>query len=57
MVQAIADWERKAAERDAEYSKVAGGVAEGDDPDAEPAFMAYVPLPEQQEIEARVRFF
>mmetsp|Transcript_17717 Transcript_17717/g.53276 ORF Transcript_17717/g.53276 Transcript_17717/m.53276 type:complete len:273 (-) Transcript_17717:1274-2092(-) len=52
--EAIADWERKAAERDAEYSKVAGGVAEGDDPDAEPAFMAYVPLPEQQEIEARV---
>ena len=52
--QAVAEWEAAAAEREAEYAKFGGGVAEGDGADA-PAFVAYVPLPEQQEIEARAR--
>lgn len=57
--QAIAEWDAKAAARDAEYAKVSS-AADGDNDtqhsgrEEEPAFVAYVPLPEQQEIEARV---
>lgn len=53
--QAVAEWEAKAAERDAEYAKVGEGMEDGEEEPSAPAFMAYVPLPEQEEIEARVR--
>lgn len=54
-LQAVAQWEATAAERAEAYAAVAGGMdATGADaPDRE--FVAYVPLPEQEEIEARVR--
>lgn len=58
LAQALAEWEAKEAERQAALAGVAGGMEEaggaagGDD--GAPQFVAYVPLPDQKEIEARV---
>jgi len=53
--QAAAEWDSKAAERAEAYAGVAGGM-DATAADQQPAqeFVAYVPLPEQHEIEARV---
>ena len=50
------EWESKAAERDAALAAVAGGMADADAAatPSEPQFVAYVPLPDEKEIEARV---
>lgn len=56
--EAIAAWDAAAALRDAEYAKVSSATDDGiiSQPGREEdlTFVAYVPLPEQQEIEARV---
>ncbi len=46
------EWEAKEKERNSALSSVAGGMPE-DEP-AEPQYVAYVPLPDQKEIELRV---
>ena len=55
-VQLMEEWESKAAERDAALASVAGGMADADSVAAssEPQFVAYVPLPDEKEIEARI---
>lgn len=62
--QAIDEWEEKEAERQAAFADVRGGMPEGGAADAggqgarEAAtatqFVAYVPLPDQKEIEQKV---
>ena len=57
--RAIAEWEEREAERQASLAAVRGGMEDGEGGGgvggaAEPAFVAYVPLPDQKEIEARV---
>lgn len=59
--QAIADWEEKETERQAAFAAVHGGMGEGGtaeqadaDAAAAPQFVAYVPLPDQKEIEQKV---
>lgn len=53
-MQAVAEWEAKAAERAEAYAAIAGGVDASAAGEPEREFVAYVPLPEQEEIEARV---
>ena len=50
--QIMEEWQAKESERQAALSNVAGGVP-ADEP-AEPQYVAYVPLPDQKEIELRV---
>jgi pre-mRNA-splicing factor ISY1 len=53
--QAILEWEQKEQERSAAAASVAGGAVQvltGDE-DA-PEFVAYVPLPDQKDIELRI---
>jgi pre-mRNA-splicing factor ISY1 len=54
--QWLEEWRAKEAEREAALADVAGGVAGGDLEREAPApqFVAYVPLPDQALIEARV---
>lgn len=61
---AIADWEEREAERQAALASVRGGMEDGEGGGAAarnaaaggdgPGFVAYVPLPDQKEIEQRV---
>lgn len=62
---AIAEWREREEERQAALAAVRGGMADGGaaaaeaeageaDDQAAPQFVAYVPLPDQKEIEARV---
>ena len=55
MLQAVAEWEAQAAERAEAYAAVTDGLDASATEPAEREFVAYVPLPEQEEIEARVR--
>jgi pre-mRNA-splicing factor ISY1 len=57
--QAIEEWEEREAERQAAFAAVGGGMPEGGDAAAAaeqtaPQFVAYVPLPDQKEIEQKV---
>jgi Isy1-like splicing family len=56
MLQAVAEWEAQAAERAEAYAAVTDGLDASATEPVEREFVAYVPLPEQEEIEARVRF-
>ena len=59
--QAIEEWQEREAERQEAFAAVRGGMADGSgsahdgggDEDA-PQFVAYVPLPDQKEIEQKV---
>ena len=51
-LQIVEEWQAKESERQAALSSVAGGTP-ADEP-AEPQYVAYVPLPDQKEIELRV---
>ena len=51
--QAMEEWRAREAERDAALASVAGGTDAVPAADA-PQYVAYVPLPDQKEIEARV---
>jgi pre-mRNA-splicing factor ISY1 len=57
-MQLMEEWESKAAERDAALAAVAGGMADADAAAGSSAgelqYVAYVPLPDEKEIEARV---
>ena len=54
-IQAMAEWEEKEAERQAVYASVKGGMEAVEASEAKvPQFVAYVPLPDQKEIEQRV---
>lgn len=50
--QIMDEWQAKEKERQAALADVAGGMP-ADEP-AEPQYVAYVPLPDQKEIELRV---
>jgi len=52
LLQIMEEWQAKESERQAALSGVAGGMP-ADEP-AEPQYVAYVPLPDQKEIELRV---
>lgn len=55
--QAIAEWDEREAERQAAFAAVGGGMPDADAAAAEqsaPQFVAYVPLPDQKEIEQKV---
>lgn len=57
--QAVEEWEEREAERQASLASVRGGMAdvgaaEAAAEDAGPGFVAYVPLPDQKEIEAKI---
>ena len=55
-MQALAEWEEQEAERREAYAGVAGGMDSASAAEADgPQFVAYVPLPDQKEIEQRVR--
>ena len=55
-MQALAEWEEQEAERREAYAGVAGGMDSASATEADgPQFVAYVPLPDQKEIEQRVR--
>ena len=47
LAQALAEWEKKEAERLLALASVKGGMEENEKQDAGPQFIAYVPLPEQ----------
>lgn len=47
------EWDAKEAERQSALAGVAGGMVDTAAAD-EPQYVAYVPLPDQKEIEARV---
>lgn len=57
---AIEEWQEREAERQAALATARGGAADGGaaaadaDAAAAPQFVAYVPLPDQKEIEAKV---
>ena len=61
---AFEEWQEREAERQAALGAVRGGMADGggaaaggggdDEAAAAPQFVAYVPLPDQKEIEAKV---
>ena len=56
MMQALSEWEAREKERQDAYAGVAGGIDASANPAADaPQFVAYVPLPDQKEIEQRVR--
>ena len=52
LLQIMEEWQAKESERQAALSSVAGGVPT--DESAEPQYVAYVPLPDEKEIELRV---
>ena len=55
-LQALAEWEAQEAERQEAYAGVACGMESVSATDGDgPQFVAYVPLPDQKEIEQRVR--
>jgi hypothetical protein len=56
VLQAVAEWEAQAAERAEAYAAVTDGLDASATEPVEREFVAYVPLPEQEEIEARVSF-
>ena len=53
-VQLMEEWAEKEAERQTALEGVAGGMEDANATADEPQFVAYVPLPDQKEIEARV---
>ena len=52
--QLMEEWAEKEAERQSALAGVAGGMNDGNAASDEPQYVAYVPLPDQKEIEARV---
>ena len=53
--QLLAEWQAAAGEREAALAGVAGGMEDAKTgAPAEPQYVAYVPLPDEKEIEARV---
>ena len=52
LAQIMGEWQAKDKERQDALSSVAGGMT-AEEP-AEPQYVAYVPLPDQKEIELRV---
>ncbi len=51
----MAEWEAQERERNEALAGVAGGMPDTEDgPEQAPQYVAYVPLPDQKEIEARV---
>lgn len=54
-LQALAKWQEEESERQAALANVKGGLEAGDKAEAEQQqFVAYVPLPDQKEIERKV---
>ena len=54
-MQALDEWEAREKERQDAYAGVAGGMDASSNTAADaPQFVAYVPLPDQKEIEQRV---
>lgn len=53
-VQALSEWQDKEEDRQAALANVKGGMDSTAAEDAQQEFVAYVPLPDQKEIEHRV---